>query len=150
MLIIVLSFCAFTILFPSDVNLYFFHHFLKRKSISFQKKILEIKLLDKNIFSKKRNRGKPTCVWSRPEFSVFETLLCFLLCFINCEHAATTQRAPIFFLTVSLFLPILFTSRFSPIDFFRILFLNLHLVAILQKSKRKNYLSKILNKYGQL
>ena len=27
----------------------------------------------------------------------FETLLCFLLCFINCEHKATTQRALIFY-----------------------------------------------------
>ena len=144
-LIIVLSFCAFTILFPSDVNLYFFHHFLKRKSISFQKKkFSRLNFWIKTFFLKKETEE------SRPEFPVFETLLCFLLCFINCEHAATTQRAPIFFLTVSLLLPILFTSRFSPIDFFRILFLNLHLVAILQKSKRKNYLSKILNKYGQL
>ena len=31
-------------------------------------------------------------------FLVFETLLCFLLCFINCEHAARTQRAPSFLL----------------------------------------------------
>ena len=43
-------------------------------------------------------------------FPVFETLLCFLLCFINCEHAAT-----IFFLSASLLLPVLFTSRCSPL-----------------------------------
>ena len=40
-------------------------------------------------------------------FLVFETMLCFLLCSINCEHAATTQRAPIFFVSISLLLPIL-------------------------------------------
>ena len=42
-------------------------------------------------------------------FHLFETLLlCFLLRFVNCNHAAITQRAPIFFLSVSLLLPILF------------------------------------------
>ena len=43
-------------------------------------------------------------------FLVFETLLYLLLCFINCEHAAA-----IFFLNVSSLLPILFTSRCSPL-----------------------------------
>ena len=56
-------------------------------------------------------------LFSQPRFTphflffVLETLLCFLLCFINCEHAATTQRVRIFFLCVFLLLPILFTSR---------------------------------------
>ena len=118
--------------------------FWNENPLVFKKKFSRLNFWIKTFFLKKETEE------SRPEFPVFETLLCFLLCFINCEHAATTQRAPIFFLTVSLLLPILFTSRFSPIDFFRILFLNLHLVAILQKSKRKDYLSKILNKYRQL
>ena len=118
--------------------------FWNENPLVFKKKFSRLNFWIKTFFLKKEAEE------SRPEFPVFETLLCFLLCFINCEHAATTQRAPIFFLTVSLLLPILFTSRFSPIDFFRILFLNLHLVAILQKSKRKDYLSKILNKYRQL
>ena len=38
-------------------------------------------------------------------FLVFEILLCFLLSFLNCEHAATMQRVPIFSLSVSLLLP---------------------------------------------
>ena len=56
-------------------------------------------------------------LFSQPRFTqnflffVLETLLCVLLCFINCEHAATTQRVRIFFLCVFLLLPILFTSR---------------------------------------
>ena len=37
------------------------------------------------------------------------------LCFINCECEATTQRASIFILSVSLLFPILFTSRCSPL-----------------------------------
>ena len=45
-------------------------------------------------------------------FLVFETLY-FLLYFIIFEHAATTQRAPICFLSVSLLLLIFFTSRCS-------------------------------------
>ena len=61
-LIIVLSFCAWFLPFPSDVNLYFFIIFLKPKSMRFQK-ILEIILLDKSIVSKKgckRTKGKAT------------------------------------------------------------------------------------------
>ena len=43
---------------------------------------------------------------------VFETLLCFLLCLIYCKHVATAQIAPIFFfVSVSLLLPIIFTSH---------------------------------------
>ena len=51
---------------------------------------------------------------SQPRFSqhflflAFETLLCFL-------HAATTERAPAFFLFVSLLLPIPLTSHGSPL-----------------------------------
>ena len=56
-------------------------------------------------------------------FLVFETLLYFLLYFLNYEDVATTQIAPIFFfsLSVSLLLPVLFTLRCLPLlfsDFF--------------------------------
>ena len=52
---------------------------------------------------------------------VFKTQLCFLLYFINSENVATMQITPIF-LSVSLLLPILFTSRCLPLlysDVFR-------------------------------
>ena len=49
-------------------------------------------------------------------FLLFETLLCFSLCFKNLEHVATKQIALIFFfLSVSLLLPKLITSRCSPL-----------------------------------
>ena len=49
-------------------------------------------------------------------FLVFETLLSFLLYFMNYEDVATTQLAPIFFfLSVSLVLPIFFTLRCLPL-----------------------------------
>ena len=54
MLIIILLFCAFFLTFPSDVNLYFFRYFFETK-IDF-KKILEIKLSDKSIVSKRDER----------------------------------------------------------------------------------------------
>ena len=43
-------------------------------------------------------------------------LLCFLLCFISYEDVTATQIVPIFFFfSVSLLLPLLFTSRYSPL-----------------------------------
>ena len=51
-LIIVLLFCAFFLPFPSDVNLYFFHHFFEKKTIRFQKNYRE-QNLDKSIVPKK-------------------------------------------------------------------------------------------------
>ena len=54
-LIIILSFCAFFLTSPSDVNLFFFIIILNPKSFRF-KKILGIKLSDKSIVSKKDER----------------------------------------------------------------------------------------------
>ena len=69
-------------------------------------------------------------------FLVFETL-CFLLYFINCEDVATTQIAPIFFfLSVSLLLPILFTSRCLPLlysNFFWVSVFKFHIGALFKK-----------------
>ena len=75
-------------------------------------------------------------------FLVFETLLSFLLYFINYEAVATTQLAPIFFfLSVSLLLPIFFTSHCLPLpysDFFSIsAFKFVSRRSFLQKRKEK-------------
>ena len=43
-------------------------------------------------------------------FFVFETLLWFLLCFINCKHAAATERAAIFFSTILTWKNLCFTE----------------------------------------
>ena len=61
----------------------------------------------------RRSFSKNTSGWLLLHFPflVFETLLRFLLSFINCEHVATTQKAP----SVSLLPPILFTSRCLPL-----------------------------------
>ena len=74
-------------------------------------------------------------------FLVFETL-CFLLYFINYEDVATTQMTPIsLFLSVSLLLPILFTSRCLPLlysDFFWVsVFKFVFRRSFLPKKKRK-------------
>ena len=77
-------------------------------------------------------------------FLVLEPL-CFLLYFINYEDVATTQIAPIFsFLSVSVLLPILFTSRCLPLlysDFFWVSVFKFYLGALFKKEKkRKKYL----------
>ena len=82
------------------------------------------KILNSSLLSSKSSETNPWCRLSCFSAShgfiqhflllVFETL-CFLLYIIICEHAATTQRAPICFLSVSLLLPILFTSCCSPL-----------------------------------
>ena len=49
-------------------------------------------------------------------FLLLETLLCFVLYFINCKRAAAAQIVPIFFFFwVSLLLPIVFTWLYSPV-----------------------------------
>ena len=55
-----------------------------------------------------------------PNISTFLCLklCCFLLCFINCKHEATTEKAAIFFLIVSLSYLILFASQFLLLFFF--------------------------------
>ena len=123
-----------------------------KKPLKGKKNIVEIKLSDKSIVSKKGwkgKKGKPTSQLdvsnvsrgsfaktfrillfhevktqklihntdsyvSKPamvlpnisSFLYFKLVLCFLLCFRNCEHAVTAQRAPIFFSSVSLLLSI--------------------------------------------
>ena len=163
MLIIILSFCAFFLTFPSDVNPQFFpSFFLNQNRLGF-KKILrsdfEIKsllqcfrlrirvqvfrpylgsvrsppllhlvthlLINTNLLTSyasvynRKNILNSSLSWSKNSqtnlwyrllcfsasygftqhflFLVFETLLCFLLYFINYEDVATTQIAPIFF-----------------------------------------------------
>ena len=53
MLIIILSFWAFSLTFLSDISLYFFHRFFWNQNRLGFKNILEIKLLDQSIVSKK-------------------------------------------------------------------------------------------------
>ena len=74
-------------------------------------------------------------------FLVFETLPYFLLCFANCEHAATTQRAPIFVLSVSLLLLhfTLFACTLLRMSF-EVLFLNLCLGTLYCKKIKKVFL----------
>ena len=80
-------------------------------------------------------------------FLVFETLLYLLLCFINCEHAAA-----IFFLNVSSLLPILFTSRCSPLLYwlisYEVLFLNLYLDDLFYKRMIEAPLPEVFCKKG--
>ena len=86
-------------------------------------------------------------------FLVFKALLCFALCFINCEHTGTAQIVPIFFffkcpIVTSHTLDLtLFTSTLFRISF-EFLFLNLYLGALFYKKikeKKKNH-----KKYGKL
>ena len=82
---------------------------------------------------------------------VFETLLYFLLCFTNCEHAATTQRAPIFVFSVSLFLNLcLGTLYYKKI---KKVFLENHIkiweiVTLIGRRIIKQTISKKCNKYS--
>ena len=52
----VLSFRALFLPFSADVSLYFFYHFFKKQNRLGFKKIIEIKILDKSIVSKKKKK----------------------------------------------------------------------------------------------
>ena len=88
---------------------------------------------------------QPATVLSNISSFLCLKLLYFLLCFINCEDAATAQRVAIFFLSVFLLLPIhtlhftLFTSTLLIISF-EVLFLNLYLGTLSYKKKKKIYI----------
>ena len=70
-------------------------------------------------------------------FLVFETVPCFLLCFLNCKHGATIFFV-VFFRTLHF---MLFASTFLRISF-EVLFLNLYLDALFYE-KKLNKMKKI-------
>ena len=107
-------------------------------------------LSEKNSFILKTNhwyRIQTLMLFSQLQFYPTFSLSCvwnslyFLLCFANCEHAATTQRAPIFVLSVSLLLLhfTLFACTLLRMSF-EVLFLNLCLGTLYYKKIKKVFL----------
>ena len=75
-------------------------------------------------------------------FLVFKALLCFALCFINCEHTGTAQIVPIFFFKVShCYFPYSWLDvvhlYFIPNFFWVFVFKFVFRGSLLQKNKRK-------------
>ena len=85
-------------------------------------------------------------------FLVFKTLLCFVLSFIHCEHAATTQKVPIFFnclfVTSHTLHVTLFASTFIKNFFWSSVFKFVFRHSSFKKTKI--HLQKTMKKYGKL